>query len=579
VADPTYLPVPPLPSEDLREPTQRKGDLLDYYLGPTGIPERVAAAGELFNPVTAILNSMRQSGRAFDPSLSRRERVGAGIGSLTDIASVLAPVAGVASRGPSRAVAESLTGFDVSPELIEELRFYDEVFPPPRIQEELAREANQVEVPEDFWVGRDIVDEEGYAIVPNELPFEYSDEAPEPWAIDPYEGMRDEDFLLPPPPDEITIQDFDAPIWFGGEGAIGEYRPLREEAYGFENPASPYLMEGQDFDTAISAMELGDSPDVAGMYSRSENAAQKLKQPSYSDLTQVRRELEARGAPGKELDTQMEYLESRFPAGEKISRDEVQGALGKFKGLIVNRTPIFSRDFAPSGGYNGTSTYFTHENTPAGPGAAYQHFGSAGGPPPLAHTRAAQYDIETPDGTPAQTHHVIEIQSDWGQHRQKLPKNQEEVQKIAMNMIRDGRVEEAKNVLSRGEFDETYSAPYVKNENDWLDLGVRQNLIDAVNSGSDWVTFSTGEQASRHIGMPRGAAERFYDEQVPKSVDRVLKKFAREAEIEIPKLQKTPFVDGDKVLGFKLTPEFREAMRKTNLPSFKDGGPVTFSPN
>ena len=115
----------------------------------------------------------------------------------------------------------------------------------------------------------------------------------------------------------------------------------------------------------------------------------------------------------------------------------------------------------------------------------------------------------------------------------------------------------------------------MKNENDWLDLGVRQNLIDAVNSGSDWITFGNGAQANRHIGMPIEAARRFYDQQVPKSVERVLKKFAREAGIEMPQLQKTPFVDGDDVLGFKLTPEFREAMRKTNLPSFKDGGLVS----
>lgn len=554
---------------------------LRYYFGPTGVPERLAAAGQMFNPVSVAHESMRQAGRAADPELSARERFEAGVGSLTEGASMLIPMAGMASRGPSRAIAESLTGFDVAPETVQALRFYDEAFPPADVQEGLAREAAEAEVPEDFWAGRDIVDEEGYAIVPNELPFEYSDEAPEPWAIDPWEGMTDEDFLLPPAPDEITIEDFDAPMEFGGEealsaqsGAVGTYRPLREDAYGFESPASPYLMEGQTFDTIVSPMELGDSPDFAGMYSRAEKAAENLKQPTYSDLTQVRRELEARGAPGKELDTQMEYLESKLPAGEKISRDDIQGALGNFKGVIVNRTPYFAKDFAPPGGYNGTSTYFTHENASAGPEAAYKHFG-ADGPPPLAHSRAAQYDITVPGGDTEQTHHVIEIQSDWAQHRQTLPKSDEEVQKIAGNLVRAGRIEEAQNIVDRSEFDQMHPAPYVKNENDWLDLGVRQNLIDAVNSGSDWITFGNGAQANRHIGMPIEAARRFYDQQVPKSVERVLKKFAREADIEMPQLQKTPFVDGEEVLGFKLTPEFREAMRKTNLPSFKDGGLVS----
>lgn len=584
---------------------------LRYYFGPTGVPERLAAAGQMLNPVSVAQESMRQAGRAADPELSARERFEAGVGSLTEGASMLIPMAGMASRGPSRAIAESLTGFDVAPETVQALRLYDEAFPPADVQEELAREASEVEVPEDFWAGRDIVDEEGYAIVPNERPFEYSDEPAEPWAIDPYTDMTDEelflqrpfeypepdeinfdggfqDFLdgggggdiLEPPPDEIDfdiydIGDFDPPTDFPDQiGTLGGFRPLREDAYGFESPASPYLMEGQTSVTTVSPMELGDSPDFAGMYSRAEKAAQNLKQPTYSDLTQVRRELEARGAPPRELDTQMDYLESQFPAGEKISRDEIQGALGNYKGLIVNRTPVFAKDYAPSGGYNGTSTYFTHENVTDGPDVAYTHFDTYGAPP-LAHTRAAQYDITTPDGTPAQTHHVIEIQSDWAQYRQGLPKSDEEVQQIAWNLVRAGRIEEAQKVAGRPEFDQTFPAPYVKNENDWLDLGVRQNLIDAVNSGSDWITFGNGAQANRHIGMPRTAADRFYNEQVPKSVERVLKKFAREADIEMPQLQKTPFVDGDEVLGFKLTPEFREAMRKTNLPSFKDGGLVS----
>jgi hypothetical protein len=145
---------------------------------------------------------------------------------------------------------------------------------------------------------------------------------------------------------------------------------------------------------------------------------------------------------------------------------------------------------------------------------------------------------------------------------------------VARNLVANGEIEKAQNVRLRSEFDELYPAPYVKNENDWLDLGVRQSLIDAVNSGSDWITFGNGAQANRYIGMPRDAAERFYDQQVPKSIERVLKKFAREAGIDVPRLQKTPFVDGEEVIGFELTPEFREAMRKTNLPSFKNGGLV-----
>src|SRR5210317_1431294 len=152
---------------------------LQYYLGPTGIPDRLSAAGQMLNPVSVAHESMRQAGRAADPRLSRSERVSSGIGSLTEAASLLVPMAGAASRGPARAISETLTGFDISPDLIEELRFYDEAFPPDEVQEALLRQANS-EAPrypdDDFWVGRNIVDEEGYALVPNEQPCEYSDE-------------------------------------------------------------------------------------------------------------------------------------------------------------------------------------------------------------------------------------------------------------------------------------------------------------------------------------------------------------------------------------------------------------------
>jgi len=494
-------------------------------------------------------------------------------------------MAGAASRGPTRAISETLTGFDISPDLIEELRFYDEAFPPDEVQEALLRQANS-EAPrypdEDFWVGRDIVDEEGYALVPNERPFEYSDEAPEPWAVDPYDGFDEDvdpyegfdDVYLPPPPDEIDFET-DEPFFDLGlpmdQSPLAGYRQLRQDAYGFENPASPYLLGDQWNPSRVSPL---DYPGAAGMYSRAERAAQNLKQQTYPDLTQVRRELEARGAPPRELDMQMDYLAEKFPAGEKITRNAIQEALSKFEGLELVRTREYARDYAPGGGYNGTSSFFRHKNVTAGPEEAYKHFGDADSGPPLLHTRAAQYDITRPGAEVAQTHHVIEMQSDWAQHRQTLPKDDEEAMGVARNLVANGEIEKAQKVRLRSEFDELYPAPYVKNENDWLDLGVRQSLIDAVNSGSDWITFGNGAQANRYIGMPRDAAERFYDQQVPKSIERVLKKFAREAGIEVPRLQKTPFVDGEEVIGFELTPEFREAMRKTNLPSFKNGGLV-----
>ena len=48
-------------------------DLLDYYLGPTGIPDRIRALNEL-NPVAGIMRGMSAAGRAADPSRPAEDR-------------------------------------------------------------------------------------------------------------------------------------------------------------------------------------------------------------------------------------------------------------------------------------------------------------------------------------------------------------------------------------------------------------------------------------------------------------------------------------------------------------------------
>lgn len=48
-------------------------DLLDYYLGPTGIPDRIRALNEI-NLVAGIMRGMQASGRAADPDLPPAER-------------------------------------------------------------------------------------------------------------------------------------------------------------------------------------------------------------------------------------------------------------------------------------------------------------------------------------------------------------------------------------------------------------------------------------------------------------------------------------------------------------------------
>ena len=438
-----------------------------------------------------------------------------------------------------------------------------------------------------------------------QVPFVFDEPEFNPNAFDPEEPIDYGDTM---PEDFFTgaFEDFDPlpdPV---------QLHPLEDERILRINPAplpdtlpvsrfpdaNPY---NKDQGSAYSPLTWPSSEGIAGLYSRAARAAGGLKQPAYGDINQLRGELEARGAPPKELDTQMGYLSRLFeesPTGT-VSAEDVQGMLSNAPGIEILRTRQFA-PIGPRGGQNYTSTVYSHPAADFGPPEAFDHFviDLASGEntmPPLFHTRAAQYQI-APDGGPATTHHVLEIQSDWAQYRQLVPSTPEkraqlakEIRELRSDMALGyeatpeevSRLEKLEGILQsnmfRDDFDEQYPAPLIKNENDWVDAGVRQNLLDAVNSGSDWITFGNGSQATEHVGMPEAAAKRFYDQQVPLSVERVLRKLSREAGVEFPELQQVPFVDGQTVRGLRITPELREALIQKGLPSFRDGGSVTAS--
>jgi len=99
-----------------QERTRRRdeflGGLLNYYLGPTGIPERLGVM-DMMNPVSDVGRSMTSSQEMLAPGRTPEERFNAGVSMLTDIASVAAP--GVATRmaggDEAAALAEGLLGF------------------------------------------------------------------------------------------------------------------------------------------------------------------------------------------------------------------------------------------------------------------------------------------------------------------------------------------------------------------------------------------------------------------------------------------------------------------------------------
>ena len=214
---------------------------------------------------------------------------------------------------------------------------------------------------------------------------------------------------------------------------------------------------------------------------------------------------------------------------------------------------------------------------------------------------------------PFKTHHIVEIQSDWAQARDKMFRTDEDalaardrVDEIdatsparltydEMRALSDDEFQAYRNEIdpldkerkklmdrlydyavngTRDEFDADYPAPFVKDQNQWVEAALRQNLMDAVESGADYITLPAGAQAARYTDMPDKAAKKFYDQDVIKSMSRVMRSFSREAGIEVPELEVMKFVDKEDVMGLRITPELAEAIRQYGFPTFKKGGLV-----
>lgn len=83
---------------------------LDYYLGPTGIPDKVRSLNSLLNPIDQLREAGGQTVVAFDPERSKDERLGAAINAGVNTLTAAAPAIGGAIAGqPARqAVMETL---------------------------------------------------------------------------------------------------------------------------------------------------------------------------------------------------------------------------------------------------------------------------------------------------------------------------------------------------------------------------------------------------------------------------------------------------------------------------------------
>jgi hypothetical protein len=98
-----------------QERTRRRDEFLnnalDYFLGPTGIPDRLVLP-DMLNPASDVGRAMQSSEAMLQPNISPVERIGHAGAMLTDVASVAAPAVATRMAGGDAAqgVMEGLLG-------------------------------------------------------------------------------------------------------------------------------------------------------------------------------------------------------------------------------------------------------------------------------------------------------------------------------------------------------------------------------------------------------------------------------------------------------------------------------------
>ena len=122
-------------------------------------------------------------------------------------------------------------------------------------------------------------------------------------------------------------------------------------------------------------------------------------------------------------------------------------------------------------------------------------------------------------------------------------------------------------------------APLVNSTNKWVDFALRKELRNAVASGSDYMTIGSRDMVRRMTGGARWTKE-FYGKIVPKRLEQLIKKFDKDAKVEVVEIQKR-FADKNivesrseskgqwKVLGVKLTDKLVNAMADKGMPIFQ----------
>lgn len=549
---------------------------LDYYLGPTGIPDRLRSANELANPIAALGDLGAQSEAAANPDLSPEERRRAALTAALGTGLLAIPAGRALAKllpafrsvddDAARAVVETLTG--ASPDLADPARrqllpgerLIDEAPPPPRGD-------------------------------PADIDYD-----PPYGAADTDFGPADADTLDPPDVPEALIGAEGAPA-LGGAPGTASRKPLIAD-------------EGPFFSTVLRAVDA-------------------LPQERYGDTGDLLASLERSGARPDEIRALgLDELAFEGPITRSELRDRVSERLGAGLGdvRVSEVSPIY-RSYFPAGlgannelGYNERVISLPRNAVPGAESYASPHWESEYGLTdqfPIMHYRTGTFLGPNDE----RYFHLGEIQSDYVQAARKRnallddingplgeiardldPFELDELAAIYdepydVNVYRlrqaglitdDTSLEEVDSLVRRlAEIDRLVyelpmpPLPVAGTTDKFTQLGLRSALADAVASEADYFTIASGDAVHSATYGDLAGQQRYYDEIVPRNMVKVLKDLNRRSDVSIPiQLERVPAppsvyaAEDGTVLGLRLTPEIRDAIRAAGMPVYRDGGLV-----
>ena len=132
------------------------------------------------------------------------------------------------------------------------------------------------------------------------------------------------------------------------------------------------------------------------------------------------------------------------------------------------------------------------------------------------------------------------------------------------------KINELKNKLTR--FDNidlsnrNAGAPFVESTDAWVDMVLRRQLADAIESGADYITLPNPEMVKKYTQGDLEGHRQFYGNIAPKNLLNIVKSADPTAELFPVRIQTDAGLED--TIALPLTPSLIQSLRKKGLPNY-----------